>query len=65
MDYIVIVEVNVSQAVVIELIKSSLASIMFPLQLDNRTEITEVNVTTGGPARHVISFYCSFLHVVV
>ncbi|XP_056621215.1 uncharacterized protein adgrf6 isoform X2 [Triplophysa dalaica] len=46
MEYIVIVEVNVSQAVVIELIKSSLASIIFPLQLDNGTEITEVNVTT-------------------
>lgn len=45
-----IVEVNVSQAVVIEMIKSTLAS-MFPLQLDNRTEITEVNVTTGGSVK--------------
>ncbi|XP_065124437.1 uncharacterized protein [Paramisgurnus dabryanus] len=46
MEFIVIVEVNVSQAVVIELIKSSLASLTFPLQVGNSTEITDVNVTT-------------------
>lgn len=51
MEFIVIVEVNVSQAVVIELIKSSLASITFPLQVGNSTEITDVNVTTGKPVK--------------
>ncbi|XP_062870760.1 uncharacterized protein LOC134332859 [Trichomycterus rosablanca] len=46
LEYIIIVEVNISQAVMIELIKSSLESISFPVQLDNFTEISAMNVTT-------------------
>ncbi|XP_051500909.1 uncharacterized protein LOC127409968 [Myxocyprinus asiaticus] len=46
LEYIVVVEVNVSQAVVIEEIRSSLASFMFPFQVDNVTEISAMNITT-------------------
>ncbi|KAF4099692.1 hypothetical protein G5714_019818 [Onychostoma macrolepis] len=46
LEFIVVVEVNASQAVVIEQIRASLASIRFPLQLDNNTEVTAVNITT-------------------
>jgi len=47
----VVIEVNASQAVVIEQIRASLASITFPLQLDNSTEITAANITTGEPVK--------------
>ncbi|XP_039548259.1 fibrillin-2-like [Pimephales promelas] len=46
LEFIVVIEVNASQAVVIEQIRASLASITFPLQLDNSTEITAANITT-------------------
>ncbi|XP_050994960.1 uncharacterized protein LOC127183158 [Labeo rohita] len=46
LEFIVVVEVNASQAVVIEQIRASLASIAFPLQLDNSTEVTAANITT-------------------
>ncbi|XP_056336590.1 uncharacterized protein LOC130247389 [Danio aesculapii] len=46
-EFIVVIEVNASQAVVIEQIRASLASITFPLQLDNNTEVTAANITTG------------------
>nr|XP_021324330.1 uncharacterized protein LOC110438185 [Danio rerio] len=45
-EFIVVIEVNASQAVVIEQIRASLASISFPLQLDNNTEVTAANITT-------------------
>ncbi|KAI4905115.1 hypothetical protein NFI96_020919, partial [Prochilodus magdalenae] len=46
LEYIVVVEVNTSQLILIEQIKSSLSSISFPLQLDETTEISGVNITT-------------------
>ncbi|KTF74039.1 hypothetical protein cypCar_00037253 [Cyprinus carpio] len=46
LEFIVVIEVNASQAVVIEQIRASLASITFPLQLDNSTEVTAANITT-------------------
>ncbi|XP_077076090.1 uncharacterized protein LOC143728999 [Siphateles boraxobius] len=46
LEFIVVVELNASQAVVIEQIRASLASITFPLRLDNSTEITAANITT-------------------
>ncbi|XP_066533958.1 uncharacterized protein [Hoplias malabaricus] len=46
LEYIVVVEVNVSQVVWLEQIRSSLNSISFPLQLDNTTEIDDLNITT-------------------
>ncbi|XP_067273069.1 adhesion G protein-coupled receptor E2-like [Pseudorasbora parva] len=46
LEFILVVEVNASQAVVIEQIRVALTSITFPLQLDNNTEITAANVTT-------------------
>ncbi|XP_053097359.1 adhesion G protein-coupled receptor F5-like isoform X2 [Pangasianodon hypophthalmus] len=45
-EYIIVVEVNVSQLILIEQIKSSLKSINFPLQLDNTTTINSFNITT-------------------
>lgn len=57
LEFIVVVEVNASQAVVIEQIRASLASITFPLQLDNSTEITAANITTGEPVKPVIKIY--------
>ncbi len=64
-----IVEVNASQAVVIEQIRASLASITFPLQLDNSTELTAANITTGEPVKlvfgsHFCHSYFIFLNVV-
>ncbi|KAL1253903.1 hypothetical protein QQF64_016132 [Cirrhinus molitorella] len=44
--YFAVVEMNVSQAVVIEQIKTSLGYIMFPSKMDNSTEITAANITT-------------------
>ncbi|XP_053542636.1 adhesion G protein-coupled receptor F5 isoform X5 [Ictalurus punctatus] len=45
LEYIVIIEVNVSQAILFEQIKSSLESIS-SFQIDNTTEIESVNITT-------------------
>ncbi|MCJ8742708.1 hypothetical protein PDJAM_G00085440 [Pangasius djambal] len=45
LEYIVIIEVNMSQAILFEEFKSSLESIS-PLQIDNTTEIGSLNVTT-------------------
>ncbi len=65
-----IVEVNASQAVVIEQIRASLASITFPLQLDNSTEVTAANITTGEPVKLMFrshlchSYIFIFLNVV-
>ena len=47
LEYIVVVEINISQGILIEQIKSSLHSISLPLQLDNTTEVSGVNITTG------------------
>lgn len=41
LEYIVVVEINVSEVILIEQLKS------FSLQLDNTTKISSVNVTTG------------------
>ncbi|XP_049336871.1 uncharacterized protein LOC125780475 [Astyanax mexicanus] len=46
LEYIVVVEVNVSQLILIEQIKSTLDSISLPLQVDNTTEIDGLNLTT-------------------
>ncbi|KAI4902901.1 hypothetical protein NFI96_023963, partial [Prochilodus magdalenae] len=46
LEYIVVVEINVSQVILIEQIKSTLNSISFPLQLDSTTEISGANVST-------------------
>ncbi|XP_043074544.1 adhesion G protein-coupled receptor F5-like [Puntigrus tetrazona] len=46
LEYFAVVEMNVSQAVVIEQIKKSLAYAMFPFQMDNNTEIIFANITT-------------------
>uniref|UniRef100_A0A9J7ZSB2 Adhesion G protein-coupled receptor F8 n=1 Tax=Cyprinus carpio carpio TaxID=630221 RepID=A0A9J7ZSB2_CYPCA len=46
LEYFVVVEINVSQAVMIEQTKTSLAFIMLPFQMDNNTEITSANITT-------------------
>ncbi len=51
------VEVNAPEAVVIEQIRASLASITFPLQLDNSTKITAANITTGEPVKLLIKIY--------
>ncbi|XP_053097369.1 adhesion G protein-coupled receptor F5-like [Pangasianodon hypophthalmus] len=45
LEYIVIIEVNMSQAILFDEFKSSLESIS-PLQIDNTTEIDSVNITT-------------------
>ncbi|KAL7887958.1 hypothetical protein AOLI_G00029320 [Acnodon oligacanthus] len=46
LEYIVVVEINMSQVILIEQIKSSLDSISLPLQLDNSTEVSGLNITT-------------------
>ncbi|KAL7887959.1 hypothetical protein AOLI_G00029330 [Acnodon oligacanthus] len=46
LEYIVVVEVNVSQVILIQQIESSLNSMSLPLQLDNTTEISSLNITT-------------------
>lgn len=47
LEYLVVVEVNVSQVILIEQIKYALDSINLPVQLDNTIEINDVNFTTG------------------
>ncbi|XP_060752645.1 adhesion G protein-coupled receptor F5-like [Tachysurus vachellii] len=44
-EYVIIIEVNVSQAIYLDQIKSSLDSII-PFRLDNTTDIVSFNVTT-------------------
>ncbi|XP_076873566.1 uncharacterized protein LOC143523178 isoform X2 [Brachyhypopomus gauderio] len=46
LEYIVLVEINVSQAILIEQIKTSVDSIRLPFQVDNTTAITSFNITT-------------------
>lgn len=46
LEYIVTIEVNVSQMILYDQIKSSLESIK-PLQIDNTAEIDGLNITTG------------------
>ncbi|XP_017540691.1 adhesion G protein-coupled receptor F5-like [Pygocentrus nattereri] len=46
LEYIVVVEINISQVILIEQIKSSLDLISLPLQLDNTTEVSALNITT-------------------
>lgn len=67
LEYIVNIEVNVSQAILFEQIKSSLESIS-SFQIDNTTEIESVNITTGKlcskkqqPPHIIIIFKCRFL----
>ncbi|KAM9455492.1 uncharacterized protein Hap1MRO34_019218 [Clarias gariepinus] len=45
LQYIIIIEVNVSQAIFFDQIKSSLESFS-PFQVDNTTEISSMNITT-------------------
>lgn len=47
LEYIVVAELIVSHATVIEQIRAALAFNRFPLQLDNGIEITAANITTG------------------
>ncbi|XDV41530.1 hypothetical protein PO909_010390 [Leuciscus waleckii] len=46
LEYIVVVELNASHAILIEQIREALAFNVYPFQLDNRTEITAANITT-------------------
>lgn len=46
-NYIVDVVVNTSNAETFALLRDSLEAIKFPLQLDNDTNVTEINITTG------------------
>lgn len=46
LEYIVIIEVNVTGIIWLDQIKSSLESIS-PLQIDNAIEIDGLNITTG------------------
>ncbi|XP_048063235.1 latent-transforming growth factor beta-binding protein 1 isoform X2 [Megalobrama amblycephala] len=48
LEFTVVVEVKVSQGVMNEQIRASLASITFPLQVDNSTEITAADITTDN-----------------
>ncbi|KAG7322861.1 hypothetical protein KOW79_014207 [Hemibagrus wyckioides] len=45
-EYIIVVEVTVSELILIDQIKSSLNSISFPLQLDNTTKMDDFSITT-------------------
>ena len=45
LEYIVVVEVNVSEVILIQLLKSSLD--LFSLQIDNVTSISAVEISTG------------------
>ncbi|KAG1963596.1 adhesion G-protein coupled receptor F1-like [Pimephales promelas] len=46
LEYIVVVELNASQTIFIEQIKAAFAFNLFPLRLDNSTEITAGDITT-------------------
>lgn len=46
-EYIIVVEVNVSEVILIQQLKSS-----FSIQLDNSTNITAVDITTGTHGTH-------------
>lgn len=46
-NYIVDVVVNASDAETFGLFRDSLNAVIFPLQLDNNTHLTDVSITTG------------------
>lgn len=62
-NYIIDVEVNVSDIKTIEQIKSAVNSTSLPLTINNSTEISAVDITTGSytvglaSARHCFSNY--------
>lgn len=62
LEYIIIIEVNVSQAIFLDQIRSSL-ELISSLHIDNSTEIESVNITTGKKKYYYTLFMYYYIHI--